>query len=288
MKNENLYAAITQHIVAAIASGHATGTWTMPWHTTGAPGSFPRNAASHKPYRGINSLILSATAQQHGYRTGLWGTFNQWRDLGAQVQKGEKAAQIVFWKITRSQEEEEDREAPATQVFTRPYHVFNAAQVCGYTPPALALLSDEEHSAQAEQFFAHLRPTITHGAPMACYMPARDTICMPHFAQFTSAVAYYGTLGHECCHRTGHPSRLNRDLTGRFGSAAYAVEELVAELGAAFLCGTLGLAVEPRADHAQYIAVWLNVLKTDVRAVFTAASKAQAAVDWMHAQQPAS
>ena len=123
---------------------------------------------------------------------------------------------------------------------------------------------------------------------MACYVPARDTICMPHFAQFTSAAAYYGTLGHECTHRTGHPSRLSRDLTGRFGSAAYAVEELVAELGAAFLCGTLGLAAEPRADHAQYIATWLHVLKTDARAVWTAASKAQAAVDWMHAQQPAS
>ena len=108
----------------------------MPWHTTGAPGSFPRNAASRKPYRGINTLILAATAQQHGYPTGLWGTFNQWRDLGAQVHKGEKAAQIVFWKITRSAEEEEDRAAPAKQVLTRPYHVFNAAQVRGYTPPA--------------------------------------------------------------------------------------------------------------------------------------------------------
>jgi antirestriction protein ArdC len=285
MKSDNLYASITQHIVATIASGHATGTWTMPWHTSGAPGSFPRNAASRKPYRGINSLILSATAQQHGYRTGLWGTFTQWRDLGAQVQKGEKAAQIVFWKITRS--EEEDGETPAKQVFTRPYHVFNAAQVRGYTPPATPLLSEEERIAQAEQFFAHLSPTITSGAPMACYVPARDTIYMPHFAQFTSAEAYYGTLGHECCHRTGHPSRLNRDLTGRFGSAAYAVEELVAELGAAFLCGTLGLALEPRADHAQYIATWLHVLHTDARAVWTAASKAQAAVDWMHAQQPA-
>ena len=121
---------------------------------------------------------------------------------------------------------------------------------------------------------------------MACYVPARDEIRMPHFAQFTSAVAYYSTLGHECCHWAGHPSRLNRDLTGRFGSAAYAVEELVAELGAAFLCGTLGLAVEPRTDHAQYIATWLHVLKTDARAVWTAASKAQAAVDWIHAQQP--
>ena len=197
-KSENLYASITQHIVTAIESGHATGTWTMPWHTTGSPQSFPRNVASRKPYRGINTLILSATAQQHGYSTGFWGTFTQWRDLGAQVHKGEKAAQIVFWKITRS--EEEDGEAPAKQVLTRPYNVFNAAQVRGYTPPAAPLLSEHERIAQTEQFFAHLRLTLIHGAPMACYVPARDTICMPHFAQFTSAEAYYGTLGHECCH----------------------------------------------------------------------------------------
>jgi antirestriction protein ArdC len=284
MQSDNLYAVITQQIVTAIASGEATGTWTMPWHTTGALGSFPHNAVSHKPYRGINTLILAATAQQHGYPTGLWGTFHQWRDLGAQVQKGEKATQIVFWTITRA--EEADGDAPAKQVFTRPYHVFNAAQVRGYTPSATPVLADEARLTQAEQFFAHLHPTMLHGAPMACYVPSRDTICMPHFAQFTSADAYYSTLGHECTHWSGHPSRLHRDLTGRFGSAAYAVEELVAELGAAFLGGTLGLAVEPRADHAQYIASWLTVLTTDVRAVWTAASKAQAAVDWMQAQQP--
>jgi antirestriction protein ArdC len=279
MATTTLYATITQQIVAAITSGQATGTWTMPWHTT--PG-VPRNIASGKPYRGINTLLLWSTAQQHGYASPVWGTFAQWRARGNAVHKGERATQIVFWTVT---EAEDDEVTPRKRVWTRHYHVFNAAQVRGALP-APPGLDKAARIAQAEQFFAQLHLPIVHGAPLACYVPSQDTIHMPHFAQFTSAEAYYATLGHESTHRTGHPSRLHRDLSGRFGSAAYAMEELVAELGAAFLCGILGLALTPRPDHAQYIASWLTVLHADTRAIVTAAAHAQAAVDWMQAQHP--
>lgn len=126
---------------------------------------------------------------------------------------------------------------------------------------------------------------IAEGGTRAFYRPSTDEICVPPFRAFRDAASFYATLAHEATHWTGAPARLARDLSGRFGSDAYAVEELVAELGAAFLCADLGLASEPRLDHAGYIANWLQVLKNDPRAIFTAAAKAQAAADWMHARQ---
>jgi len=170
-------------------------------------------------------------------------------------------------------------------VFARGYSVFNAAQVDGYEAPALPVLPEPERIGHAEAFFAALGADIRHGGNRASYLPGLDQIRMPPFPAFHDAVAYYATLAHEATHMTGHASRCARDLRGRFGEEAYAAEELVAELGAAFLCADLALAPEPRPDHAAYVASWLKVLRDDKRAIFTAAAKAQAAADWMHARQ---
>ena len=253
----------------------------MPWHRSGAPLSAPCNV-SKRPYRGLNVLMLWATAHKHGYETGTWATYKQWQELSAQVRKGEKATTVIVWKVTEQEAEDKEREK---RFFARAYWVFNASQVSGYTPEAPPVLPEEERVAHAEQFFAALDAQVEHGGYEAYYLPQSDAIHMPHFRCFRNALAYYATLGHEHVHWSGHKTRLDRDLSRRFGHAAYAMEELVAELGAAFLCAELGLTLEPRVDHSKYIASWLKALKSDPRALFAGASKAQAAVDWMKAKQ---
>ena len=280
----DVYARVTSQIVTAIEQG--AGTWKMPWHTSGRFAFSPINVTSHKPYRGINTVCLWAAAAAKSYGRGEWATYQQWQDKGAQVRKGERSTTVVFWKFANgTAETQEDGEAtPATGsrlLFTRGYSVFNAAQVDGYTPKAEADTPMLERIAQADAFFTSVGATVRHGGNQAFYSPASDHIQMPAFQAFRESVSYYSTLAHEHTHWTATAGRCDRQLGKRFGDNAYAAEELIAELGAAFACAHLGLSTEPRADHAQYIASWLRVLKADKRAIFTAASKAQQACDWL-------
>ena len=284
----DIYQRITDQIAAAIEAG--AGEWRMPWHP-GADGAalvLPRNAATGKPYRGVNTVVLWAAAQAARYSSAIWATYRQWAELGAQVRKGERASPVVFWKVSDKEEQDDADEGVEgdhrSRVFARGYSVFNAAQVDGYAAPALPVLPEIERIDHAEAFFAAMGADIRHGGNRACYVPNLDQIRMPPFEAFRDPVAYYATLAHEATHLTGHPSRCDRDLRGRFGEEAYAAEELVAELGAAFVCADLALAPEPRPDHAAYVASWLKVLRGDKRAIFAAAAKAQAAADWMHAR----
>jgi antirestriction protein ArdC len=167
---------------------------------------------------------------------------------------------------------------------TRGYSVFNAAQVDDYTPKADAEIPMPERTAHADAFFTSIGATVRHGGNRAFYSSTSDHIQMPPFQAFTENVSYYSTLAHEHTHWTAPTSRCDRQLGKRFGDNAYAAEELIAELGAAFTCAHLGLSTEPREDHAQYINSWLRVLKADSRAIFTAASKAQHATDWLIAR----
>ena len=296
----DIYQRVTDRIVAAIEQGAKAGDWRMPWHSgaDGQPSTVPCNATTGRPYRGVNILALWAAAQASGYSSGTWATYRQWRELGAQVRKGEQASPVVFWRLLDEREAggagdagsgggggDEDEAGGRRRLLARGYSVFNAAQVDGYEAPALPVLPEAQRIARADGFFAALGATVEHGGARACYVPGKDVIRMPDFAVFRDAVAYYAILAHEAVHWAGHASRCARDLSGRFGSDAYAAEELIAELGAAFLCADLRLAAEPRPDHAQYVASWLKVLRGDKRAVFTAAAKAQAAADWMHARQ---
>ena len=260
----------------------------MPWHTSGRFAFSPINVTSKKPYRGINTVCLWAAAQAKGYESGEWATYQQWQDRRAQVRKGEKATLVVFWKFANdSGESKSDSDTPASGsllLFTKGYSVFNAAQVDGYAPKVDTDRPMPERIEQAEAFFRGAGADVRYGGNQAFYSPSGDYVHMPPFAAFRDAVSYYSTLAHEHTHWTASAARCNRELGKRFGDNAYAAEELIAELGAAFTCAHLGLSTEPREDHAQYLQSWLRVLKADKRAIFTAASKAQQAADWLTAR----
>jgi antirestriction protein ArdC len=287
---QDVYGRVTSQIINAIEQG--AGNWRMPWHTSGRFAFSPVNVVSRKAYRGVNTLCLWAAAQAKGYERGEWATYQQWAERGAQVRKGEKATLVVFWKFANGAAEtqeggEEQRTSGSRLLFTRGYSVFNAAQVDGYTPTAEADAPIEQRIAHAEEFFKRVPARVVHQGNRAYYSPADDAITLPPFAAFFSPLDYYSTRAHETGHWTSHSSRCDRQLGKRFGDAAYSVEELVAELTAAFTLAHLGLSSEPRADHAQYLASWLKVLKADSRAIFTAASKAQQACDFIVAQATA-
>lgn len=279
-QRHDIYEQITDAIIAAIEEGAAT--YEMPWHTL----STPINAATRKAYRGINTLTLWCIGRKRGYATQEWATYRQWNEMGAQVRSGERSASVVFWKFLESSgdggDELQDSILTSRRIpLAREYHVFNAAQVDGYVAQAGGKLAESERIDDAERFFKALPGVVKHGGDRAYYSPATDEIQMPAFEQFKTAAGYYGTLAHEYTHWSGTSSRLNRDLAGRFGEARYAMEELIAELGSAFLCADLALGTEPRRDHAGYIHCWLSVLKSDKRALFAAASQAQQATIWL-------
>ena len=285
-QRSDVYARVTQAIVDAIEAG--TGTWRMPWHHSGADVTRPTNVASGKPYRGINTVSLWAAAYGSGYTSGVWGTYRQWQALGAQVRKGEHATTVVFWKQVSSAADgdSDEDENGHRKMFARAFSVFNVAQVDGYEAPPVTMLPDAARHAEAEAFIRNLDITTVFGGSEAYYRPSTDTVCMPPFECFRDAASFYGVWLHENGHASGAKHRLDRDLSGRFGSAAYAAEECCVEILSGLVLADLGIAHHPRPDHAAYIASWLDVLKNDPRAIFTAASKAQQAADWMHAQQP--
>ena len=281
-EKKDVFQRVTDQIVKAIEEG--AGAYRMPWRTSGRFPSSPINAVTKRPYRGINVLILWALAQEKNYKSGTWATYKQWQELGAQVRKGEKSANVVFWKFfDRVQESENDEETTSKRIpMARDYWVFNADQVEGYRRTEETPLSKEERIEQADEFFRAVGVKIKNGENGAFYRPAEDAVFMPPFEAFKEALFYYSVLSHETTHWTGAPHRLNRDMSHRFGTEGYAMEELVAELGAAFLCAELGLPSDPRKDHAPYISSWLKALKNDKRAIFTAAAKAQEAVDFLN------
>jgi antirestriction protein ArdC len=290
----DIHQHITDQIVAAIERG--AGEFRLPWHRAGGNIMRPVNVASKKAYRGVNILALWATAEEKGYTSGTWGTYRQWAEIGAQVRKGEKAAFIVFYKELEFASEAEEGDAETnTRLFARATPVFAAEQVDGYqapaidAPPATSITPID----QAEAFVAATGAAISHGGSRAFYRPSTDSIQLPPREAFigtatsSPAESFYSTLCHELTHWTSAASRCNRQLGKRFGDQAYAMEELVAELGAAFLCADLGICDVPREDHAQYLATWLSVLKADKKAIFTAASKASEAAGFLAAFQGA-
>lgn len=276
----DIYEQVTSALIAALEEG--AGQYEMPWHAL----SSPVNAGSRKPYRGINILLLWAAAQKQKYTSNDWGTYRQWSELGGQVRKGERSTLIVFWKFFDTNKETEEtpdepQESARARCMARAYHVFNAAQVDGVPGKPAHSLSESERIANAEAFFQSLPGVVQVGGDRAYYSVDKDIICMPPFSQFKTAKGYYSVLGHEYAHFCGAASRLNRDLSGRFGDQSSAMEELIAEISAAMLCAHLQLALEPRVDHAPYLASWLKALRNDKRAIFAAASKAQETVTYL-------
>jgi antirestriction protein ArdC len=287
VSRSTVHTRVTEEIIAAIAAG--APKFEMPWHRSGSPLGRPTNALSHMPYRGVNVLALWAAAQKKGYGAGVWATYRQWRKLEAQVRKGESGTVIVFFKeVERTgANEETDAGSSDTVLIARTSWVFNADQVAGWNAPEPPFVSVAETINRAEELIEASGACIDFGHDHACYDKIVDVIEMPDRERFIATTtrnateAFYAIQFHELTHWTGHPSRVNRDLSGRFGDDAYAMEELVAELGAAFLCADLGVTNVPRPDHAAYVASWLKVLRSDTRAIFTAAAKAHAAVEYL-------
>ncbi len=291
---EDVYSRVTACIVADLEQG--TRPWLKPWSGSHPAGSITRPLRSNgQPYRGLNVLLLWGEAMAKGYTAPIWMTYKQAQELGAQVRKGETGALVVYAdRITRTETndkgEAQEREIP----FMKGYTVFNVEQIDGlpghYLAPPAPALPAAARIARAEAFTAATGAAITHGGNSAFYSPSHDRVQLPPFEVFKDAESYYATALHELTHWTGHASRCARDFEKRhrFGSQAYAFEELIAELGAAFLCADLGITPEPRPDHADYLAHWLAVLKADKRAIFTAASAAQRAADFLHGLKPSS
>ncbi|EJT01635.1 zincin-like metallopeptidase domain-containing protein [Rhizobium sp. CCGE 510] len=280
---------VTAEIIAAIERG--AGEWRAPWFHNGTSIARPTNLASSKRYRGINILALWAAGFVAGYDDGLWGTYKQWQEVGAQVREGERATTVVLWteiKASRHANDDDGDGEGQQRMFARAFSVFNIAQVNGYERPETSTLPEADRLAHAEAFIANLGVKTVFGGSDAYYRPSADTVAMPPFASFRDAASFYGVWLHECGHASGSKHRLDRDLSGRFGSAAYAAEECCVEILSGLVLADLGIAHHPRPDHAAYVASWLKVLKDDPKAIFTAASKAQQAADWMHAQQPQS
>jgi len=290
-EKSDVYSRVTDKIIADLERGNLT--WLQPWqagHKAG-PVSRPLRAGG-KPYRGINVVMLWAAAMEKGYTCPLWLTYKQAAELGGQVRKGEKGSLVVYAdRFTKTATDDKGADVEIEIPFMKGYTVFNAEQIDGlpahFYATAQPLNNAIERLDSVERFFANTQATIKHGGSRAFYSPSLDVVQMPELQTFRDAESYYATRAHEMIHWTRFEGRLNRDFgRKRFGDAGYAMEELVAEIGAAFLCADLGVTPETRDDHAAYVASWLKVLKDDKRAIFTAASHAQKAADYLHALQP--
>jgi antirestriction protein ArdC len=291
----NIHEEITNEIIAAIEAG--AGAFRMPWHRLGAT---PKNASTQAVYRGINLLNLEVSRSKQRLASPYWASFKQWQELGAKVKKGEKGTLIVFYKpllvedsetIPADTESESAENGQKRIFFLRHSYVFNADQVEGWTAPEV-LPDLTERLSGADAFIRSTGAEIREGGSRAFYNPEDDFIGMPSRSLFIESSTqrategYYGTLLHELVHWTGSAARCNRNLKGCFWSGSYAEEELVAELGAAFLCSQLGVSVSVRSDHAQYLEQWLKVLKSDAKAIFRASAQASRAVAYLEGLQP--
>jgi antirestriction protein ArdC len=294
--SQTQYQAVTDRIITMLEQG------TRPWAKSWKPGTVaavnfvrPLSGATGKPYTGINTLSLWVAAELRGFQSRYWFTFKAAKAAGGSVKKGAKA-ELAFYvgkHTVRDAGAPEGDESERTISFLKAYPVFNADECEGL--PAKFYAAEPVAPApvvngrieSVDSFVANLRADIAHGGDRAFYMPSTDAVRMPHLAQFDAPESYYAVLLHELTHWTAAPARCDRQLGKRFGDDAYAAEELVAELGAAFLCADLAISAEPREDHASYLASWLRVLKADNRAIFRAAALAERAAGYMHAQQPA-
>lgn len=287
---QDIYEKVTGKIIADLEKGELT--WIKPWSGCNMDGKIIRPLRHNGvPYSGINILMLWAAAVEAGFSSPFWMTYRQAQELGAQVRKGEKSSLVVYANtITRTEEGKDGTEEERTIPFMKGYAVFNASQIDGlpdhYAATPETIIDPQQRIAHADAFFAATGADIRHGGNSAHYSGGADHVQMPMFEAFRSPEAYYATLAHELTHWTKHPKRLDREFgRKRWGDEGYAREELVAELGAAFLCADLSLTPEPGADHAAYIQNWLKVLKEDKRAIFSAASYAQRAADYLHGFQ---
>ena len=287
----DIYTHVTTKIIADLEAG--VRPWHQPWNAEHLAGRIIRPLRHNGvAYRGLNIILLWAASVAGGYAAPIWMTYKQAQALGGQVRKGSKGELIVYAdKLRRTETDDRGDEREVEIPFMKGYTVFNVEQIDDlpehYYATTRQMPDAVERNEAAEAFFAATGADIRHSGNRAYYALEPDYVQMPPFEAFKDLAAYYATLGHEVTHWTRHPSRLDRSFgRKRWGDEGYAQEELVAELGAAFLAADLGLTPEPRDEHAAYIASWLEVLKHDKRFIFQAAAHAQRAVDYLHSLQP--
>lgn len=289
----DIHAIITDQIVAAIEAG--AGELKMPWHRAKGSLMRPVNIATGNAYQGINILALWVAAESRGYEAPIWGTFKQWLDRGHPVRKGEKSVTGVFYKdLLVGHTDDATGETSERKIgMARAFPLFNCAQVEGFVAPEETFRPTQfDANARVEALIQASGVAITYGGDRAYYNRTEDRVQTPEAHRFTgtdtmtAAEAYDATRLHELVHWSGAPSRLDREFGKRFGDKAYAFEELIVELGASYLCVNLGVSPIARADHAQYLAGWLKVLKEDKKAIFTAASQAERAARYLMAFAP--
>lgn len=272
---KDIYAQMTDHIISSLDEA---GQWKPCWR--GSNSGLPINAKTGKKYQGVNVISLWLSP----YSSNRWASFKQWQDMGACVKKGERGTPIIFYKVLEGETREDDK------LLTRGSYVFNAAQVEGDAKGEVSLpqLSADQRLEALDRWLIEreheLKVVADEEQYSAFYRPATDTIHMPPFECFNTPEHYYGVLFHEATHWTGAKHRLDR--LSNYKGEGWAREELVAELGAAFLCAEYGIENVTRDDHVNYIASWLEALKGDKRAIVTAASQASKAVELLEAIQP--
>jgi antirestriction protein ArdC len=292
-ERQDVYTRITDKIVADLEQG--VRTWMKPWNAGNTGGRITRPLRFNGiAYSGINILMLWAESVANGFTSPTWMTFRQASELNAHVRKGEKGSLVVYaTAISRTEENEKGEESEREIHYMKGYTVFNVDQIEGlpeqyYAKPEVKT-TPVERISHAEEFFKATKADVRYRGDRAYYSLDGDYIQMPVIEAFRDAESFYATLAHESAHWTKAPARLARDFGRKsWGDEGYAREELVAELASAFLCADLGITPEVRDDHAAYIATWLTVLKNDKRAIFSAASHAQKAVDFLHGFSAAS
>ena len=270
----DIHQTITNQIIEAMESARTRGR--RLWDSQP---SLPLNLTTGKPYSGINVLMLWAAGLRNGYTSPYWLTYKQAADRGGQVRKGERSTPCVFYKPWES---EDTNPATGETETTRgavlkSFRVFNVDQIDGIEAPAPEPRPAFVAIEDAERILAASPAPIHMGGTQAFYRPATDTIHLPPREAFINPEAFYSTALHEICHSSGHKSRLNRDFSGRFGTEAYAFEELIAELGSAFLNADLGIIASTLQDHADYLVSWVKILKDNKKAILTAAAQASKA-----------
>src|SRR6266566_2484510 len=276
----DLYSQVSARILAELERGAAP--WVKPWSAT--PGqNVPQNAVTNWPYSGCN-VILLWLARNRGWVRPRFLTFKQALEAGGNVRKGEHGTKVYFVKQLQVKDGDADENETRLVPMLREYTVFNVDQCVGLPDSIRAgrpmrLRNPDTRDMLADEFLRSTGADIREGHGEAYYVPSQDFISMPAFAAFKGADHFYNVVFHELTHWTGHKSRLERDLKNRFGSNAYAAEELVAELGAAFLSAEFGFDGDVR--NAGYISTWIDLLKTDKRAFFTACSKASKAAEYL-------
>lgn len=287
----DVYTRVTSLIVEKLEQG--VRPWHQPWNALNAAGRISRPLRHcGKPYNGINILMLWAAAELQGYSCPFWLTFQQARELGGHVKKGEHGSPVVYASTFKKKEQADDGQEIEEEIpFLKEYTVFNAEQCEGlpqhFYTPAVQPTETIERIERAATFFANTPADIRTGGNRAYYAIEADYVQMPPLETFCDSESHAATLAHEMTHWTRHTTRLNREFgRKRWGDEGYAMEELVAELGSAFLCADLQITPEVREDHAAYLGNWLKVLKDDKRAIFSAASYASKACEFLHGLQP--